>query len=94
MVKKVGLIENIKYLFARFVKKNIKQDILEFQNTAIITARLKHLEIGESYLSNVYDFEVEDEHEYFANGILVHNCWDSVRYVALNRLKKSTFFIQ
>ena len=94
MVKKVGLIENIKYLFARFVKKNIKQDIREFQNTAIITAKLKHLEIGESYLSNVYDFEVEDEHEYFANGILVHNCWDSVRYVALNRLKKSTFFIQ
>ena len=94
MEKSVGLIENIKHLYAKYVKKNIKQDTLEYQNTAITTVKLKHLEIGESYLSNVYDFEVEDEHEYFANGILVHNCWDSIRYVALNRLKKQTFIIQ
>lgn len=31
----------------------------------------------------VYDIEVEDAHEYFANGILVHNCMDAVRYYTL-----------
>lgn len=93
-VKKLGLIESIKLWYANNVKKNIKQDIQDYQNSAITTARLKHLEIGESQLKNVYDLCIENEHEYFANGILVHNCWDSVRYVALNRLKKSTFFIQ
>lgn len=28
----------------------------------------------------VYDLTVEDQHEFFANGILVHNCIDGVRY--------------
>ena len=28
----------------------------------------------------VYDLEIENEHEYFANGILVHNCLDAFRY--------------
>lgn len=28
----------------------------------------------------VYDLTIEDKHEFFANGILVHNCIDSVRY--------------
>jgi len=28
----------------------------------------------------VYNLMVQDQHEYFANGILVANCVDSVRY--------------
>ena len=28
----------------------------------------------------VYDLTIEDEHEFFANGILVHNCMDALRY--------------
>lgn len=28
----------------------------------------------------VYDLTVEGAHEYFANGILVHNCMDAFRY--------------
>ena len=28
----------------------------------------------------VYDITVEDQHEFFANGILVSNCIDSLRY--------------
>lgn len=34
---------------------------------------------SESYCE-VYDLTIEDMHEYFANGVLVHNCWDAVRY--------------
>ena len=31
-------------------------------------------------MAEVYDLSVENEHEFFANGILVHNCVDAVRY--------------
>jgi phage terminase large subunit len=78
--KKRGLIGNIKYWFAKYVKKNTKQGIQENQNIVIQTAKLKHLEIGESWSEIVYDIMVEDCHEYFANGILVHNCIDALRY--------------
>lgn len=35
---------------------------------------------------HVYDIEVDGEHEFFANGILVHNCIDAVRYVVLEEV--------
>ncbi|MGM5483258.1 MAG: hypothetical protein ACQESF_07385 [Nanobdellota archaeon] len=28
----------------------------------------------------VFDLMIEDQHEYFANDILVHNCIDAIRY--------------
>ena len=31
--------------------------------------------------ANVYDLTVEDAPEFFANGILVHNCMSAMRYV-------------
>ena len=31
-------------------------------------------------IEQVYDLQVEEMHEYFANGILVHNCMDSISY--------------
>lgn len=51
-------------------------------NTVIRTARLKHLDRGASYSAQVYDLSVNKVHEYFANGLLVHNC----RYVAMMKL--------
>jgi len=38
----------------------------------------------------VYNLKVEDEPEYFANGILVHNC-DAMRYVAVHVRAARTF---
>jgi hypothetical protein len=38
-------------------------------------------EVAPQNLKQVYDITVEDEHEYFANGILVHNCSDSNDYM-------------
>jgi hypothetical protein len=32
----------------------------------------------------VYNLEVEGLHEYYANGILVHNCFDAIKYMCLN----------
>lgn len=37
-------------------------------------------------LQLVYDLTVEHRHEYFANGLLVHNCMDAVRYVILSEV--------
>lgn len=31
----------------------------------------------------VYDLTVQDEHEFFANGVLVHNCMDNDRYITI-----------
>jgi intein/homing endonuclease len=36
--------------------------------------------------SDVYDLEVNNMHEYFANGILVHNCIDASRYWVLGEV--------
>lgn len=36
----------------------------------------------------VYDLTVKDKHEFFANGILVHNCIDSVRYSLEGDMKR------
>ena len=37
-------------------------------------------------IEHVYDIEVDDMHEYFANGILAHNCVDAIRYVILEKV--------
>jgi hypothetical protein len=42
---------------------------------------------------NVYDIEVDDMHEYFANGILVHNCIDASRYAVMHKINKFEFSI-
>lgn len=34
----------------------------------------------------VYDIEVDEAHEFFANGVLVHNCMDAARYYVLSVL--------
>ena len=39
----------------------------------------------------VYNITVEDEHEYFANGILVSNC-DSIRYAIHTHHLRNTEF--
>jgi len=38
---------------------------------------------GDMRKEQVYDIEVEEMHEFYANGILVHNCMDAVRYYVL-----------
>jgi intein/homing endonuclease len=86
--KKLGKQENIKLIDVKSVKKNFHQDIQVSSNIVIKTAKLQHLEEGESWNEMVYDLMVDDCHEYFANGILVHNCVDATRYLALMKLGK------
>lgn len=39
------------------------------------------------YGAEVYDLTVDGEHEFFANGILVHNCIDALRYALDGEIK-------
>jgi len=41
-------------------------------------------------LKHVYDIEVEDQHEYFANGVLVSNSIDALRYSLEDLIKGTT----
>ena len=68
---------------AIFAKKSISQK-QNIQNFAIQTARLYQIEEIGNCEQLVYDLEVDEVHEYFANGILVHNCIDSMRYAVSN----------
>ena len=87
MVKQCGLIGSIEHWFAKSAVMNTKQDTLEFQSIAIKTVKQKPLEKEE----RVYDLMIEENHEYFANGILVHNCIDSCRYAVWNKLSKPNY---
>lgn len=44
---------------------------------------IKRITIHPKPKQQVYDIEVEEMHEFFANGVLVHNCMDAVRYYVL-----------
>ena len=45
--------------------------------------KIKRIKIVRKYKEHVYNMEVEGEHEYFANNILVSNCIDAARYYIL-----------
>ena len=47
---------------------------------------ISNVEVLERRKERVFDIEVEDMHEFFANGILVHNCIDAVRYYVLHQI--------
>ena len=85
--EKHGLTVNDSERIVSNAEMNTKHLFPSEVNTAIITARLKHLERGERENVMVYDLTVEGQHEYFANGVLVHNCLDALRYVAMENLK-------
>lgn len=93
MVKNLGLIERLKIMFANNVEKNTLQDTQVYPNSVMLIAKLKHFEQGISWKEEVYDLTVEDAHEYFANGILVHNCLDSIRYAVYTKYSKKKLLI-
>jgi hypothetical protein len=52
------------------------------KHSPLTSTRIQNVVPAPALIRNerVYNLSVEDEHEYFANGILVSNCWDSIRY--------------
>lgn len=58
---------------ANFAQKNTRQ-------TNIVGRKIVALVVLKRKDDRVYDLTVEDEHEYFANGLLVHNCMNAFEY--------------
>ena len=81
----LGLTGNTGNSFANNAETTSFQDTGELSNFVITTAKLVRFEREESWQEKVYDITVEDKHEYFVNGILVHNCMDAIRY-AMNSI--------
>lgn len=73
------------YASVKRVEKNLKQINIQKQNF-VAELVLGNIEVIGSDLAQVYDIEVEDTHEYFANGILAHNCIDASRYVIISEI--------
>ena len=59
-----------KNVFVKFVEKLSRQTDMQLLKPAHLTAKTSNV----VERCKVYDLEVEDAHEFFANGILVHNC--------------------
>ena len=77
------------FLNVNFVEQNTKKDKKNTQNFVIQTVKLKRIEQVESWQEQVYDIWADGE--YFANGLLVHNC-DAMRYAttALRKNRRNT----
>ena len=67
-------------MYVSFVTKSLKAKNKEELNFAPVLVKKKATDTG--LRLPVWNLEVEETHEYFANGILVHNCMDVVRCVA------------
>ena len=52
----------------------------------LVESKIKTLSKIKLPNSDVYDLSVYETHEYIAEGLLVSNCWDSLRYWALDNL--------
>ena len=52
----------------------------------VIGEIISHIDVLDRRQERVFDIEVEDMHEFFANGMLVHNCIDAARYYVLHQL--------
>jgi len=63
--------------FVKNVEKNLSSINTQEPNFAV--DHVQTVTYG-GIAEEVYDLTVEDQHEFFANGILVHNCIDACRY--------------
>ena len=67
------------------VGKSLLSTSIQDRNTAVGYA-VRGIKIKSKGIKPTYDIEVAGQHEFFANGVLVHNCIDSVRYVILEKI--------
>lgn len=61
----------------KLTQLNLNVQYVKISLKKISTLNQKH---ATNSVEQVYDLAVENDHSYFANGILVHNCWDASRY--------------
>lgn len=83
----LGLTDHIENSIVMSVEKNMKHENLAILN--FVTKIVNNVLVQEESERNeiVWDLTIEDDHEYYANGILVHNC-DSLRYSTYSHRRK------
>lgn len=69
---------------ALYAERNSGQ-IDSLTQCAAVAVVLQDIEISEERTEEVFDLQVAECHEYFANGILAHNCLDAMRYAVWTR---------
>lgn len=65
---------------ADWMMRNEPVNIVEQSLSQTNTLKLINVHVTARGKQQVYDLCVDTNHEYFANGLLVHNCFDNVRY--------------
>ena len=65
----IKVLKELVLFVENILQERVQQNIVK--STKVIGKDLT----GKERLSKVYDIEVEDAHEFYANGILVHNCF-------------------
>lgn len=76
----------ISHISALGVEKNL-QGINTEKRPIIAGHVILRIDAVPEGIKPVYDLSISDKHEFFANNILVHNCWDSARYAAISELR-------
>jgi len=75
--------------FANFVEQNL-QPISTQKDNSVQEVAVLNIKISEVGYEDVYDITVAEMPEYFANGVLVHNCIDAIRYSVSEKLMMNT----
>ena len=75
----IKVLNAMKRIFVKFAQElliviNILNKKLVRTDVRIYCRQITDVKITKTYNEDVFDLRVEDVHEYFANGILVHNC--------------------
>lgn len=68
------LRQNVQYVVSSFCKTSISNSNVAQKNVHISYQEISDMELLGKSKQLVYDLSVEGCHEYFANGVLVHNC--------------------
>lgn len=74
----------MKLAHASAVRKNLSS--INIPGTKLALERVQCVSDGP--ISDVYDISVVGKHEFFAGGVLVHNCWDGIRYSLDGHIKR------
>ena len=72
--------------FANGAGNLLSQTTIQKQNV-VQSFVVQDLQVIEEKSEEVFDIQVEEMHEFFANGILVHNCMDAGRYAVFPSIK-------
>jgi len=77
MAKKTLILRKLNTLYAWNVKSHVPVITKELESIVVKSVETSITIDSTGQNKRVYNLTVEDTPEYFANGVLVHNCWDS-----------------